>query len=150
MLFSKNTLGWKIEKTAKGMPTPEFSSKELRRQLETHYPEVHHVNTDTLYSVIRRTMSELVRVGIVKRLETYGKGSGGPVMYRRTDVPQQMDAAQFILKHHPHEVNRRAAVEQQMWNVVNGKAPLPDIETIRSWATKLGVPDCDCFNTTRR
>jgi hypothetical protein len=40
-----------------------------------------------------------------------------------------------------HELNRRAKVEQELWNVVNGKAPLPDQEKCRDWALRLGVPD---------
>lgn len=40
-----------------------------------------------------------------------------------------------------HELNRRAAVEQELWNAANGKAPMPDREKLRDWALRLGVPD---------
>lgn len=39
-----------------------------------------------------------------------------------------------------HELNRRAAVEQEMWNCVNGKSPMPDSAKLREWALRLGVP----------
>lgn len=38
-------------------------------------------------------------------------------------------------------LNRRAEVEQDLFNVANGKRPLPDAEQCRQWATRLGVPD---------
>lgn len=39
------------------------------------------------------------------------------------------------------ELNRRAAVEQQLWDCWHGKRPLPDKEQCAEWARKLGVPD---------
>lgn len=38
-------------------------------------------------------------------------------------------------------LNTRAAVEQEMWNIVKGKAPLPDVEKCRDWARRLGIPE---------
>lgn len=55
-----------------------------------------------------------------------------------------------------HELNRRAAVEQELWNAANGKSPLPDREKLREWALKLGVPEefrerlqCKCAGCVR-
>ena len=45
------------------------------------------------------------------------------------------------LRNYGQELNRRAAVEQQLWNVYHGKRPLPDAEQCREWAVKLGVPE---------
>ena len=45
------------------------------------------------------------------------------------------------LKNGYHELNKRAAVEQEMWHCINGKAPMPDKEKLRDWALRLGVPD---------
>ncbi len=42
---------------------------------------------------------------------------------------------------HAAGLNRRAAVEQEMWHCVNGKQPMPDKEKLRDWALRLGVPD---------
>ncbi len=39
-----------------------------------------------------------------------------------------------------HELNRRAAVEQEIWHCVTGKQPMPDKEKLRDWALRLGVP----------
>lgn len=41
---------------------------------------------------------------------------------------------------HGANLNRRAAVEQEMWHCVNGKQPMPDKEMLREWALRLGVP----------
>jgi hypothetical protein len=40
-----------------------------------------------------------------------------------------------------YELNRRAKVEQELWDAANGKAPLPDQEKCRDLAVRLGVPD---------
>ena len=45
------------------------------------------------------------------------------------------------LNHGYHEINRRAAVEQEMWNCVHGKSLMPDADKLREWALRLGVPD---------
>jgi hypothetical protein len=39
------------------------------------------------------------------------------------------------------ELNRRAAVEQQLWDCWHGKRPLPDKAQCAEWARKLGVPE---------
>lgn len=39
------------------------------------------------------------------------------------------------------ELNRRAAVEQQLWDCWHGKRALPDKEQCAEWARKLGVPE---------
>jgi hypothetical protein len=44
-------------------------------------------------------------------------------------------------RNYPKELNRRAAVEQQLWNVYHGKQDPPDREKCREWALQLGVPD---------
>lgn len=37
-------------------------------------------------------------------------------------------------------INRRAAVEAALYDMASGKKPLPDAETCRAMARKLGVP----------
>lgn len=37
-------------------------------------------------------------------------------------------------------LNRRATVEQWMFDAARGKRPMPTPEELRSWATKLGTP----------
>lgn len=37
-------------------------------------------------------------------------------------------------------LNRRATVEQLMFDAAHGKRPLPGPQELREWATKLGVP----------
>lgn len=44
-------------------------------------------------------------------------------------------------RNYPKELNRRAKVEQQMWDCYHGKAELPDKEQLRLWALELGVPE---------
>lgn len=44
------------------------------------------------------------------------------------------------LKDGYHELNRRAAVEQQLWLAASGKTPMPDRQQLREWALQLGVP----------
>lgn len=39
-----------------------------------------------------------------------------------------------------HELNRRAKVEAEMWECIAGKRPMPDKNTLRDWAIRLGVP----------
>lgn len=38
-------------------------------------------------------------------------------------------------------LNRRAAVEQELWDCANGKRLLPDKQQCEDWARRLGVPD---------
>ena len=45
-------------------------------------------------------------------------------------------------KNYPKELNRRANVEQELWNCYHGKSPLPDKNQCKDWALRLGVPDC--------
>lgn len=37
------------------------------------------------------------------------------------------------------ELNRRAVVEQTLWDIANGKRDVPTREECREWAVKLGV-----------
>jgi hypothetical protein len=37
-------------------------------------------------------------------------------------------------------LNRRATVEQYLWDVANGRREAPTPEEARAWAIKLGVP----------
>ena len=41
----------------------------------------------------------------------------------------------------PAELNRRAAVEQEMFNCINGKRMMPDKDVLKDWALRLGIPD---------
>jgi hypothetical protein len=38
-------------------------------------------------------------------------------------------------------LNRRAEVEQELWDCSRGKKPLPDAKQCKEWALRLGVPD---------
>jgi hypothetical protein len=38
-------------------------------------------------------------------------------------------------------LNRRATVEQWMFDAARGKRPMPTAEELRAWAIKLGTPD---------
>jgi hypothetical protein len=38
-------------------------------------------------------------------------------------------------------LNRRVAVENEMWNCICGKHELPDKNKLKEWAIKLGVPE---------
>lgn len=44
-------------------------------------------------------------------------------------------------RNYPAELNRRASVEQQMWDCVAGRKPMPNREQLAEWARKLGIPD---------
>lgn len=44
-------------------------------------------------------------------------------------------------KNHAKDLNRRAGVEQELWNCYHGKRELPDKEQCKKWALTLGVPD---------
>ena len=37
-------------------------------------------------------------------------------------------------------INRRARIEQKLFDIANGKADWPDRETVRKWALELGTP----------
>lgn len=45
------------------------------------------------------------------------------------------------MREYEKSLNVRANVEQELFNVANGSAPLPDAEQCREWAMKLGVPN---------
>lgn len=52
----------------------------------------------------------------------------------------------FLLRHrwlrdYEKSLNRRAQVEQELFDVANGKRPLPDRDKCRELALRLGVPD---------
>jgi hypothetical protein len=38
-------------------------------------------------------------------------------------------------------LNRRATIEQLMFDAANGKCPMPDSAELRAWALKLGTPE---------
>jgi hypothetical protein len=38
-------------------------------------------------------------------------------------------------------LNRRAAVEQEIWDCWYGRAPMPDKDKLAEWARRLGMPD---------
>lgn len=38
-------------------------------------------------------------------------------------------------------LNRRAAIEEQLWAIFHGKRPPPTPEECREWAIKLGIPE---------
>lgn len=40
----------------------------------------------------------------------------------------------------PDWLNRRAEVEQELFDAANGKRPMPDAAQLRTWALRLGVP----------
>lgn len=52
------------------------------------------------------------------------------------DVPRQPEPAWWA-----GALNRRAAVEQWMFDAARGKRPMPTPEELRAWAIKLGTPE---------
>jgi len=44
-------------------------------------------------------------------------------------------------KNYPKELNNRAGIEQQLWDVYHNKRELPDREQCKQWAISLGVPN---------
>ena len=44
-------------------------------------------------------------------------------------------------RNYAKDLNRRAAVEQQLWDCFHGKRTLPDRQQCAEWARKLGIPD---------
>lgn len=52
----------------------------------------------------------------------------------------------FLLRHqwllaYERSLNRRAEVEQELFDASRGKRPMPSPAQLHKWATKLGVPD---------
>jgi ABC-type dipeptide/oligopeptide/nickel transport system ATPase subunit len=45
------------------------------------------------------------------------------------------------MRDYEKSLNRRAQVEQALFDVANGKEELPSREQCREWAMKLGVPE---------
>ena len=123
-----------------------FTTKELKHAiLASGDSPLTRLDSDTLHIAIRDALRGLRKEGRVEVLQTSARGSG--YVYRCTAFTPaaQRLAADKLLLHSGHELNRRASVETELWNAVNGKAPLPDVEQLRKWALKLGVPDCECF-----
>lgn len=55
-------------------------------------------------------------------------------MWRRVMMRRRWQRA------YERSLNERARVEQELLDVANGKARLPDREQCRKWAVRLGVP----------
>jgi len=52
----------------------------------------------------------------------------------------RLKARWWIIRRHGDSLNRRAAVERYLWDVVGGKHPPVDKEKARELALKLGIP----------
>lgn len=60
------------------------------------------------------------------------------------DAPDEAREAALWREHSPRwaaALNRRATVEQWMFDAANGKRPLPDASELRQWALKLGTSE---------
>lgn len=49
--------------------------------------------------------------------------------------------ATIRIRNYADDLNRRAAVEQEMLDAAAGRSPMPDAAKLRDWAACLGVPD---------
>lgn len=53
--------------------------------------------------------------------------------------PEDEKRLQWI-RQYEVSLDRRATVEQELWNVYNGKTEIPEREQFKKWAQQLGVP----------
>lgn len=123
-----------------------FTTKDLKNAILSSGDKLlARLNSDQLSLAVRDAIRGMRKDGrvVVQRTST----RGGGYLYKCTSIipAAQRLAADKTLVHYGHELNRRASVETELWNAVNGKAPPPDVEQLRKWALKLGVPDCECF-----
>lgn len=121
-----------------------FTSKDLKERCRSSGTRLEKITDRQLDDSTSFALRTLVKAGRVE-IAVKGRGRGAQVYRCTTPVATTAAQQQATLVHYGHEINRRAAVEQEIWNAVNGKAPLPDVEQLRKWALKLGVPDCECF-----
>jgi hypothetical protein len=63
---------------------------------------------------------------------------------------QRLKARWWILRNHGKSLNRRAVVEQFLWDCFHGKRPLPDKEACKHLALHLGVPTADGLTLKER
>ena len=62
----------------------------------------------------------------------------------RTEVlhdAAQLERLRGLAEVHAREINRRAAVEQLMFDAARGKRAMPTADELRAWALRLGTPD---------
>ena len=64
------------------------------------------------------------------------------LFYRLVQHLRRIKFTLLNFRYYPKELNRRAAVEQELWDCYRGKNPLPDKAQCRDWALRLGIPDC--------
>ena len=54
---------------------------------------------------------------------------------------QRPKAWWWMTRHRGRSLNRRAAVEIEMWDIINGRREMVTVAELRVWAIHLGVPD---------
>jgi hypothetical protein len=54
---------------------------------------------------------------------------------------QRLEAWVWMTRHRGRSLNRRAVVEIEMWDIINGRREMATVEELRVWAVHLGVPD---------
>ncbi len=88
-----------------------------------------------------------IAMSLVSRLESHRPALQGDRMITPGALasPSQPDIPGPLFA---DSLNRRAAVEQDLLDVANGKRSLPDANQCRAWAMKLGVP-VEWLNTKR-
>ena len=136
-LFRYNTLAFLVEEQVYNLGMQVFTSKQLRTLCRMSGTRLAKITDTQLDNTVQDTLHKL---RVSQRLRREGKEYRCVAPVATTAVQQQA-----VLVHYGHEINRRAAVEQEIWNAVNGKTPMPDVEQLRKWALKLGVPECECF-----
>lgn len=83
---------------------------------------------------------------ILKQIEQLCQNLDAKTLLHASAIPYDKAAAQVAIMQERIDalrkaLNRRAEVEQYLWDCVHGKKPLPDQEQCRQMALKLGVPD---------
>jgi hypothetical protein len=148
-LYAKWSRRGAVEAVIYDLNGAAFTAKDLKHAIITSEDKLlANLNTDELHLAVRDTIRGMRAAGRIVVQKTASRGGG--YLYSCT---QLLPAAQRLsidkmVAHYGHEINRRAAVEQEIWNAVNGRTPLPDVEQLRKWALRLGVPECECFKGT--
>lgn len=148
-LYAKWSRRGAVEAVIYDLNGAAFTAKDLKHAIGTSGDKLlANLDTDELHLAVRDTIRGMRAAGRVVVQKTAARGGG--YLYKCTSaIPAaQRLAADKLVEHFGHELNRRSTVESELWNAVNGKTPLPDVEQLRKWALKLGVPECECFKGT--
>jgi hypothetical protein len=121
-----------------------FTVADLKHAMQSN-TLIAALDLDARTQAVRDSIRGLRAAQRIEVVKTSGRGGGYTYRCTLTTPREQTLAADKLVVHFGHELNRRTAVETEIWNAVNGRTPLPDVEQLRKWALKLGVPDCGCF-----